>query len=280
MGKKVLGKGLEALIPKKAAALAPDKEFTYLPLDKLSSGKYQPRREMDGKELEELSQSIREKGVIQPIIVREIDGGRYEVVAGGRRYAAAKSLGLNEIAAIIKNLDDKDALIFAVVENLQRKDLNPVEEAEAFKRLMWEFEFSLEDIAKFVAKDKTTVANTLRLLRLPEEIKDAVRKGVVSRSQARTILSADKIEEQEKLFQMILKGGISVREIEEKARRVSKKKKKEVDPFTTETEEKLQKSLGTKVRIFNRKNNRGRMVIEYYDLKDLERIIRRLEGGV
>ncbi|MBU1122010.1 MAG: ParB/RepB/Spo0J family partition protein [Candidatus Omnitrophota bacterium] len=278
MERKVLGKGLDALIPKKTVAVESEneKEIMCLPLDMIKSGKYQPRREIGGNELDCLAQSIKEKGFIQPIVVRKIEAGQYEIVAGGRRFEAAKALRLKEIPVMVKSLDDCDTLIVAIVENLQRKELNPIEEADSFKRLMWEFEFSLEDIAKFVGKDKTTVANTLRLLRLPEEIKEAVRKGVLTRSQARTILGAEKKEDQENLFQMILKKGLSVREIEHSVKKISVKKKKSMDPFVIEVEEKLQKFLGTKVRVFNRKKNKGKVVVEYYSLEDLERIVDRL----
>jgi len=225
MERKVLGRGLDALIPKKTAAMLP-REFTHLPLDKIRTAKHQPRQEVSEKELGELAQSIKEKGFIQPIVVREVDGGTYEVVAGERRYYAAKSLGLKEIPTIIKELDDKNAFILAIVENLQRQDLNPIEEAQAFKRLIEEFEFSLDDIAKFVGKDKTTVVNTLRLLRLPDKIKEALRKRIITRTQARTILGVETLQAQERLFHQILEEGLSVREIEKKARLVSKKKKK------------------------------------------------------
>lgn len=275
MQKKVLGKGLDALIPKKTGALLP-KEFIYLPLNKLRPALYQPRQEMDKKELDELAQSIKERGFIQPIVVRKREGGSYEVVAGERRYHAAKSLGLKEIPTMVKDLDDRDAFVLAIVENLQRKDLDPIEEAMAYRRLQGEFTFSLEDIAQFVGKDKTTVANVLRLLKLPDKIKDALRKGVISRTQARTILGAGTLAAQEKLFYQIVKEGLSVREIEKKARLVSRKKRG-VDPFVAEVEEKLQKALGTKVKIFNKRNNCGRIVIEYYTLRDLERIIGRIK---
>ncbi len=275
MAKRVLGKGLEALIPKKVD-LAWAKEFTYLPLDKIKPAKNQPRQKIDKKSLAELAQSIKEKGFIQPIIVRKASNNSYEVVAGERRFQAAKSLGLKEIPTIFKDLGDQDAFVLAIVENLQREDLNPLEEAEAFGRLMNDFSFSLGQIAQFVGKDKTTVVNALRLLKLPESMKKALREGVITRTQARTILSIDKLREQEALFRQILKGGLSVREIEKKARLVSPRRKK-IDPFVLEVEEKLQKSLGTKVKIFNKRNNRGRLVIEYYNLKDLERIIRRLK---
>jgi len=275
MDRKVLGRGLDALIPKKTAAMLP-REFIRLSLDKVKPAKCQPRQEISEKELGELTRSIKEKGFIQPIVAREISGGSYEIVAGERRYEAAKSLGLKEIPTIIKELDDKEAFVLAIVENLQRQDLNPIEEAEAFKRLIEDFDFSLEDVAKFVGKDKTTVVNVLRLLKLPEKIKEAVRKRMITRTQARTILGTDELQTQEKIFYQILKEGMSVREIENKVRMVSKKKKKS-DPFIVELEERLQKLLGTKVKVFNKKKNRGRIVVEYYSLEDLERIIKKLK---
>ena len=275
MERKVLGKGLEALIPKKTEAMLP-KEFTYLPIAKVKPAVHQPRQEISGKELNELANSIKEKGFIQPIVVRKIGSDEYEVVAGERRYQAAKLLGLKELPTMIKQLNEKEAFVLAIIENLQRKDLNPIEEANAFKHLIDEFDFSLEDAARFVSKDKTTVANTLRLLKLPEKIKQALKEGLLSRTQARTILGVEKIQDQENLFHQILKDGLSVREIEVKARRVSSRKRVG-DPFLVKEEESLQKSLGTKVRIFNKKNNQGRIVIEYYSLQDLERITKRVK---
>ena len=274
MERRVLGKGLDALIPKKTAVALP-KEFVYLPIEKIKPGRYQPRQNIGQKELQELAQSIKEKGFIQPIVVRKV-GESFEIVAGGRRFQASKLLGLNEIPTIIKDIDDKDTLIFAIVENLQRKDLNPLEEAEALKRLIDEFEFTLEDIAKFVGKDKTTVANTLRLLKLPPQIKEALLNGIISRSQARTILALETKEQQQKLLEQILKEGLTVRELETRVKKTSRRKKAQ-DPFVLEVEEMLQKSLGTKVRIFNKRNNKGKVIIEYYSLDDLERITRRLK---
>jgi len=274
MGKQVLGKGLDALIPKKATVIS-SKEFSYLSLNSIYPAKQQPRKVMDGKDLEELAQSIKEKGFIQPIVVRKTSGEKFEIVAGERRYQAAKLLRLNEVPVIIKELSDQDAFVLAIVENLQRKDLNPIEEAQAFRRLVEELNFSLENISKFVGKDKTTIVNSLRLLKLPEPIKEALAKGIINRSQARTILGAEKLRDQESIFHQILQGGLSVREVEHKVRAVSRKKK-DKDPFVMETEAKLQKKLGTKVRIFNKKGGRGRMVIEYYTLGDLERIMGRL----
>lgn len=274
MERKVLGRGLDALIPKKDNYTL-SREFTHLPISKIKPSLFQPRKLIDLEELKELTASIKEKGFIQPIVVRKKGADSYEVIAGERRYQAAKSLGLKEIPTIVKDVDDKEAFILAIVENLQRKDLNPIEEANAFKRLIDDYNFSLEDIAKFVGKDKTTVANSLRLLRLPSKIKRALETGTISRTQARSILGVENSKKQERLFQQILKEGLSVREIEKKVR-VTSGRKHSQDPFSVEVEERLQKTLGTKVKIFNRRNNRGRVVIEYYNLKDLERIIKKI----
>jgi ParB family chromosome partitioning protein len=273
MERKVLGKGLEALIPRKTEIK--DREFIYLSIEKIHSSRFQPREEIEPQELEELSRSIREKGLIQPIIVRKITEDYYEVVAGNRRFQASKLLGIKELPTIVKELDDKDAFAFALIENIQRKDLNPIEEALAFKRLNEEFGFNYEGIARLVGKDKTSIANALRLLKLPGEIQEAVRKGVITRTQARTILGLERQEDQKALFYKILKEGLPVREIEEKVRKVSKKKRA-TNPFVSDIEEKLKKSLGTKVKIYNKKNNSGKIVIEYYNLNDLERITKKL----
>jgi len=275
MERKVLGRGLDALIPKKTTSLLP-KEFFYLPLEKIIPAKKQPRQDVAEKELGELAQSIKEKGFIQPVVVRKSEAGMYRIVAGERRYLASKSLGLKEIPAIIKEVDEREAFILAIVENLQRTDLNPIEEAQAFSRLMREFGFSLADIAQFVGKDKTTIVNAVRLMKLPEHMQKALREGLITRTQARSILTIEKPREQEKLFKQILKGGLSVRDIEKKARLASTKKKK-TDPFVAGVEERLQKILGTKVKIANRRNNRGRIIIEYYSVRDLERILKRIQ---
>jgi ParB family transcriptional regulator, chromosome partitioning protein len=275
MERRVLGKGLDALIPKKVSLDAVSQAgLTFLPLENVHPGRYQPRHDISSEELKELVLSIKERGVLQPILVRQLKTGYFEIIAGQRRFEAARAAGLKEIPAIVKDVGDKDTLVLAIVENLQRQDLNPLEEAEAFSRLMKEFEFTLEDVARSVAKDKTTVSNTLRLLRLPDGIKDALSRGLLSRSQARTILAVDGAAAQEKLFHQIMREGLSVRDIESRVKQVSVKKKS--DLFGRELEEKLQKCLGTKVRIFNKKNNCGRIVIEYYNLQDLERLVERL----
>lgn len=275
MERKVLGKGLEALIPKRPQEEF-RREFTYLPLARIRLGKYQPRQEVDDKELKELSESIKEKGFIQPIVVRRIEEDKFEVVAGARRLQAAKLLGINKIPTLVKELDDKDTFMLAIVENLQRKDLNPLEEALAFKRLMEEFGLTQEEVGRFLNKDKSSIANTLRLLKLPPDIQAALRKGILTRTQARTILSLEKEQEQRKLFHQILQEGLSVRELERRVRKASAKRRKQQDPFVLDMEERLQRLLGTKVKVINKKNNRGKIIIEYFNLEDLERIAKKL----
>ena len=271
MERKVLGRGLDALIPEKIDLKG--KDLVYLPIEKLKPSSFQPRLEIDSQELEELSSSIKEKGVIQPIMVRKV-GLEFEIVAGYRRFQAAKSLGINELPAVIKELNDQDAFVFALVENLQRKNLNPIEEAMAFKRLNEEFHLAYEEIAQMVGKNKTTISNSIRLLKLPQEMQDALRKNLLTHTQARTILGAETEEEKRRLFYKIIKEGLSVREIEQKVRKTSKRKRTvSTDPFVLEVEEKLRKTLGTKVKIYNKRNNRGKIVIEYYNLSDLERVI-------
>jgi len=273
MERKVLGKGLDALIPQR-----PDrgqKNFVHLSVDQIMPSPYQPRKEIDKAELDELSQSIKEKGIIQPIVVRKV-GKKYEVVAGHRRFEASKSLGLKELPTVVRELDDQEAFLLALIENIQRKDLNPIEEAYAFKRLSEEFNLTYDEVAQFVGKDKTSIANTLRLLKLPQEIKAALQKGIITRTQARTILGLEKEEDQKKMLYTILSEKLSVREIEEKVRKASPHRRKKTDPFIAELEERFQQSLGTKVKIRNKKNNSGKIVIEYYNLNDLERITKKL----
>ncbi len=271
MEKKVLGRGLEALIPKRFQERT-RQELVYLSLDMIKQGKYQPRTTMNEKELQDLAQSIKEKGFIQPIVVRRKEG-KFEIVAGARRFYAAKLLGIKEIPTIVKQLDDKETFVLAIMENLQRQDLNPLEEAAAFRRLMEEFRLTLEEIGSMLGKDKSSIANTLRLLKLPQEIKEALKRGIISRSQARTILSLNDERKQKELFHRILQEGLSVREIERRVKK-SLRRRKPLNPFIADIEERLQKALGTKVKIVDKKNKRGKIIIEYYSAKDLERIIK------
>lgn len=283
MEKRALGKGLSALIPESvrveetSSKSKEENVQTILPVSKIKNNSLQPRGHYDADKLEDLKQSISEKGILQPILVRQKDG-EYEVVAGERRLRASRELGFKEIPVVIKEIDDKEALVIALVENIQREDLTPLEEAEAYKNLIEDFQYTQEQVAHAVGKNRSTIANTLRLLVLPDNIKKGISEGVISAGHARAILSLQTEQEQQALFERILKTGLSVRESESVATtskvalstKTKNKIKKNIDIVTLE--ESLQNALGTKVEIISRKK-RGKVVIEYYTLDDLDRII-------
>ena len=266
------------MIPKKKSKqqfITGNQEFIRIPREKIKPGKHQPRLNIDSAELQELAESIQQKGFIQPIVVRKSDDDHYEVIAGGRRLEAANYLKIKEIPAIIKEVNDQEALLLAITENLQRKNLNPIEEALAFKQLIDEFELTQQEIGNMLGKNKSYVANTLRLLKLPPNIQQALHQGVLNRSQARTILGFEEEALQQKLFHKIVRNNLVVREIEKEIQR-KKRKKESKDIFVLEVEETLQKKLGTKVKIMNKRGNRGVILIEYYSSQDLERIIAKI----
>jgi len=221
--------------------------------------------------LKELAESIKIKGIIQPLIVRKKED-KYEIVAGSRRYYAAKLLGIKELPSIIRELDDKDTLVFSIIENLQRQDLDPIEEAQSYKRLMEEFGLSYEDVARLVGKDRTTIVNTLRLLNLPEVIQQALQERKITASSARTLLGIEDKKEQLEIFEKMLREEIPVRKLEEIVRR-KKRGKKRKDIYIDQLEEELRKTLGRKVKIVSY-GKRGRIIIEYYSEEDLESLLK------
>src|SRR6202453_3031694 len=225
MENKVLGKGLSALISKKPSENLPNKESSSLEINpsgnvayvktiSILENRFQPRQNYDESKLEELKASIKEKGILQPILVRKYEDG-YEVVAGERRLKAAKAIGLEQVPVIIKNVTDRAALVLALVENIQREELNAIEEALGFKRLMEEFQFTQEAIAEAIGKDRSTVTNLLRLLRLPEEIQKQVADAKLSMGHARALLSLEGAAIQRKMARVIIDKGLSVRQVEE-----------------------------------------------------------------
>lgn len=276
MENRALGKGLSALIPGKTGTKTED-AVTYLKVAEVLDNSFQPRTHYDDAKLDELKASIKEKGVLQPILVRP-KGAAYEVVAGERRLRAVRALNIAEVPAIVKEVTDQEALVLALVENIQREELNPIEEAEAYKRLIEEFRYTQDMVAESVGKDRSTVSNLLRLLRLPADIQKCVYDGSLSVGHARALLSVELPKEQKRLFELTLKKGLSVRELEDMTRpgatgpARSAKTKKTKDFELLALEERLQKKLGTKVSI-QAKNKRGKIVIEYYSLDDLDRII-------
>ncbi len=212
-----LGKGLEAIFGE-IDELDKDNRVTTISLELIERNPFQPRDTFDKKAIEELALSIKEKGVIQPIIVRE-KGDKYQIVAGERRYLAAKEAGLKSIPAIIKNVSDRESAEIALIENIQRKNLNPLEEAKAYKSLMENFGYTQEEVAKKVGKDRATIANSLRLLNLPDEIKEKIKKGVITAGHARAILSLKDTEKQKELAEKIVEKRLSVREVEKLTKR-------------------------------------------------------------
>lgn len=271
--KTALGKGLEALIPEKG------EEVIYLDIDRIFPGEQQPRKTFRDDSLKELAASIIEKGILQPVIVSRVGDGSFRLVTGERRWRAAALAGLKKIPALIKNVDSRDSLEIALIENIQREDLNPLEAAEAFSRLIIEFNLTQEDLSDRVGKDRATIANYLRLLKLPEEVKAFIYNGSLSMGHAKAILAIDGTASQIDAARKIVKKGLSVREAETLSKKVSvpAKAKATRDPQISSLEEKLIRSLGTKVRIINR-GKKGKIEIEYYSLEELDRLLDILLG--
>lgn len=243
-------------------------------LDSIAPNPYQPRESMDDPTLDELADSIRRHGVIQPIIIRP-SGDGYQIVAGGRRWIAAKRAGLKSIPARIVSASDEDMMVLALVENVQREGLNPIEQAKAYRELSERFGMSHEEIARAVGKDRTTVTNTIRLLSLPQEIQELIKSGRITAGHARAILSIKDPEKQMEVCRRIMDERMSVR----KAETISKSKPPEKrSPYISALEEELQRIFSTSVSIEHR-GTKGRIVIHYYSLEDLDRILEILRRG-
>ena len=271
--KTALGKGLEALIPEKV------EEVIHLDIERILPGEQQPRKAFRDDPLKELAASIKERGILQPVIVSRVGDGTFRLVTGERRWRAAALAGLKKIPAFIKNVASKDSLEIALIENIQREDLNPMETAQAFSRLITDFNLTQEELSDKVGKDRATIANYLRLLKLPEEIKTLMYEGSLSTGHAKAILTIDGKANQINAARKIVRKGLSVREAEALAKRISSPSRMKAlkDPQISSLEEKLIKSLGTKVRIEN-KGKRGRIEIEYYSLEELDRLLDILLG--
>ena len=282
MNRKALGKGINALIPDfemgvpKSHENGPAKN-TELLIDEISPNRFQPRKYFDDDKLEELVTSIRDNGVLQPIVVQKVEAG-YELVVGERRWRASKKAGLKKIPAVIREVTDAQALELAIIENIHRQDLNPIEEADAYARLADEFALTQEMIAKRVGKSRTAVANTLRLLKLSRNIKEDLISGKISMGHARALLGLDNAGQMEALRKEIFKQDLTVRQTESRVSRlkqsVSKKpvslvSKKNI--FIKDLEKEFERRLGTKVDI-NPAKKGGKLVVTYYSDDDLDRI--------
>jgi len=273
-----LGKGLGALLPE--FGQEESKTILICGIEEILPNRSQPRKHFDESKLQELAESIKEKGILEPLIVRRVAEG-YELIVGERRWRAAQKIGLKEVPVLVREVEDRDALEISLIENLQREDLNPIEEAEAFKRLTEEFHISQGELSTRVGKDRTTITNALRLLKLPQEVKNQLLQNRITSGHARAILSLETREKQKELCNLIVKRGLSVREAEALAKRWSKRKargtvsdqrKRELGSQMNSLQDSLRNHLGTRVRI-TQDGKKGKIEIEYYSHEDLERIV-------
>ena len=290
--RRALGKGLDSLLPRVNVAPAPsptDSEggrAREIPLDQIDPNPFQTRSKMNEEQLAELSASITANGVVQPVLVRPLLNGRFQLIAGERRWRASQLAGKATIPAILRQVSDEQAMEITIVENLQRADLNPMEQARAFERLSREFHMTQEQMAVRTGKDRATVANFLRLLRLPTSVQARVESGELSFGHARTLLAFEHAEEIEKAAQRIGALSLSVRQTEnyvqgllhpERASKKDPKPEPPVDPNVREVQERLQRALGLKVHIEDH-NGRGKVIIEYAKLEDFDTLLMQLAG--
>ena len=269
--KKGLGRGLSSLIGDSDVKITNNK----ISISSIIPNKYQPRKNFDKNSLEELTASIRERGIIQPIIVRasEDSNDKYELIAGERRWQAAQNAGLHEVPAVILNVDNLKSLEFAIVENVQRKDLNPIEEAEGYQRLINEFNYDQDKVAKFIGKSRAHISNCIRLLSLPAKVIEHIINDKISPGHAKILVGLDNSE---LLAEKIIKKKLSVRQAEALARLVKRNKSsiKSKDPNSTDIENQLSSKIGMKVFLNNKKNNTGTLIFEYKGVDQLDRLIK------
>ena len=269
--KKGLGRGLSSLIGDSDVKITNNK----ISISSIIPNKYQPRKNFDKNSLEELTASIRERGIIQPIIVRasEDSNDKYELIAGERRWQAAQNAGLHEVPAVILNVDNLKSLEFAIVENVQRKDLNPIEEAEGYQRLINEFNYDQDKVAKFIGKSRAHISNCIRLLSLPARVIEHIINDKLSPGHAKILVGLDNSE---LLAEKIIQKKLSVRQAEALARLVKSNKSsiKSKDPNSIDIENQLSSKIGMKVFLNNKKNNTGTLIFEYKGVDQLDRLIK------
>jgi len=275
---KGLGRGLDALLGSDEQVQGQDR-LSDIPVALLQPGRYQPRTQIDPEAIADLAESIRTQGVIQPILVRAIDGGRYEIIAGERRWRAARMAGLDTIPALVREVRDDLALAMALIENIQREDLNPIEEAQGIQRLIGEFGMTHEAAAAAVGRSRSGVSNLLRLLALPKPVQDLVLHGKLDMGHGRALLALNAAQQIE-LGHRIAAKGLSVREAEELVRRALRapttRPTRKADADVVQLEEELSDRLGTRVRIHARAGGKGQLVVEYGSLDQLDSLLARL----
>jgi len=282
--KRGLGRGLDALLSgptvsalEEQAVQVDQKELQHLPLDVIQRGKYQPRRDMDPQALEELAHSIKRQGVMQPIVVRPIGGERFEIIAGERRWRASQQAGMETIPAMVRDVPDEAAIAMALIENIQREDLNPVEEANALARLQQEFNLTQQEVADVVGKSRATVTNLMRLIALPEVIKTMLAHGDLEMGHARALLGLPE-EQQVEGARHVVARGLTVRQTEALVRQWLSGKPQSVeaaqaDPDITRLEQKLAERLGSAVQIRHGNKGKGQLVIRYNSLDELQGVL-------
>ena len=278
MEKKALGKGLGALLPESLPKILPiERETTQdVPLERIVPNRFQPRQRFEPGELGQLAESVKQNGVLQPVLVRRKADGLFELIAGERRYRAAKLAGLKSIPAVVRNSSDEQSMELALIENLQREDLNPIEEARAYHRLVNEFGLTQEALAQRFGKDRSSIANSLRLLNLPNEIKELIESMKLSVGHAKVLLALVRPELQVKLAKRIMAGQLSVRQAEQVIASESRTGRatpagRRVTAYP-DLEEKLRKRFGTKV-VIHKGRKGGRLEIHYYEPADLDRLV-------
>ena len=279
--KKALGRGLGALIPEIERSQERSKDFFYCEIEMIRPNRYQPRMQFSEDELEELCQSIREQGILQPLLVREENDG-FELIAGERRLRAAKKAGLTQVPVVTKRIGDSKLLELSIVENIQRANFNPIEESEAYHRLMTEFNLTQDKVAIRVGKSRSAVANFLRLRQLPDPIKDSIQEGKLSMGHARALLGIENSTQQMAAWRAVVKKDLSVRETEDLIRSLKGEKKKpkvsrksSEDLHLLSLADELSRHFGTKV-VIKQRGRAGRVEIEFYSNDDLDRLIERL----
>jgi ParB family chromosome partitioning protein len=279
MSRKALGKGLDALIPDLGVARASGAtaSIVEVEVDAIAENPYQPRTRMSEASLEDLRQSISEKGVLQPVILRR-KAGRYELVAGERRLRAARLANLRTVPAVVRQVSDSEALEIALVENLQREDLNPMDEARGYRELIKRFNLTQEQLGKKLGRDRSTVTNALRLFNLPEEVKRGLEEGKITEGHARALLGLDDQKQALSVYRTALHRGLSVRQVEAIVRQKTKPRlarkvdAQRPDPEVSRIEQRMMRRLGTRVRVMDR-GGHGKIEIEFYSNDDLSRII-------
>lgn len=292
-GKPVLGRGLASLIPRSATPVPlvgrqddgeTNNAVANIDIEKIRPNPFQPRADFDQVELDELRRSIQEKGIIQPITVCRVEGG-YQLISGERRLRASREAGLTQIPAYIIKIQSREELLeLALIENLQRSNLNPIEVAISYRRLTEELNYTIEQVSQKTGKDRSTITNFLRLLKLPEAIQHAVRKGTVSAGHARALITIEDAKRQMEIFDKIVQRGMSVREVEKAVRETGspsspKRKAGRQGPSfapsaaVSSIEEKFRQKLGTKVEVRDMADGKGMILIEYYSLDDLDRLL-------